>query len=47
MFKKLLVVAAAFVAGVLMAPKSGKDTRKDLKYNLDKKVKEMKSKVKK
>lgn len=46
MFRKLFVVAAAFAAGLLLAPKSGKDTRKDLKYNLDKKVKELKTKVK-
>jgi gas vesicle protein len=47
MFKKLLVVAAAFTAGLLLAPKSGRDTRRDLKSGLDRKVKEMKAKVNK
>ena len=47
MFKKLLVVAAAFAAGTLFAPKSGRDTRRDLKDNLNKKVKDVKSRMNK
>lgn len=47
MFKKLALLLSVFAAGVLFAPKSGKETREDLKYKLNEKVKEMKSKVKK
>ena len=55
--KKLLVVvgaaAAGFVAGILMAPKSGKETREDikaktavLKGKADKQVKQARAAVK-
>jgi gas vesicle protein len=41
MLKKLSWLVAAFGLGMLLAPKSGKDTRKDL----SRKVEEVKSKM--
>jgi len=39
----LIGAAAAFVSGVLLAPKSGKETRDDIKTEIDKDVKKVKS----
>lgn len=46
MFKYIIVLAGAFMAGVLTAPKSGSETRKDIKTNLDKKIKDVSSNIK-
>jgi gas vesicle protein len=35
LFKIALATAAGFVAGVLVAPKSGKETRKDIKHKAE------------
>jgi gas vesicle protein len=45
MFKKLALLLSVFTVGVLLAPKSGKETRQDLKTKLDGKVKELKTKA--
>lgn len=46
-FGALLAAAAGYVAGILTAPKSGEETRKDLKDTANKQINEIEKRLKK
>lgn len=46
LLKVIALAASGFVAGILLAPKSGKDTRKDIKHKTDELVDQAEAELK-